>query len=599
MAAAFSLDASLACECATSHAHTRATTVLAPQVVANPIIDHSTIYLYLTTRTNNCITSGQIIHTPKMPVTTADVAQNRRRLSRMLQMHGYSACRESLVLLEDHYSSANHYKTMEEFVSALNRVMMFDLEGGSSIIDSDLAHSVIQKLRKAAGLTDDCVDELEADQHLELPTQLTIKVRDVLIEHTYGDCITGDHIDKANEFKMHYNFLHKRLSALPVFKGDFHLTKLSTLTASTQASIRCICFGLLVKDLSKIDGYTLIDDTGRVPMRITPDTTFRNRLAYSNCIVLVEGVYMNPDDMLYAATIGLPPVLLDPIKDKALACADDKFIAIMKDLYLDDEDVCKSLDTLFKSYNSMQEPPFVFVLIGNFTREPCEDDVFRKHSKKLVKILKSCDKLSNSHFVLVPGQHDTIPTLSDKATQLHMPKKAITRENMHYNLLRMSHFERVQLATNPTHIHVGDRQITIVAHSYLKELHKNLLHDLSDQREELFDTAKRIILSNAHLSAGITKVYHSAMNLWHKPDLLVLADTDAFGNRYDYSECCTADTSFATLPSFARQFSKFKLYNVKSGEIRDLTTDKVKQQLSSEQQQQQQQQASDDVMDSE
>lgn len=514
----------------------------------------------------------------------------------MLQLHGFSACREALVLLEDHFTSSTKYQSMEDFIIKLNRVITFSTDAGRSVIDPDLAYIVLAKLREPPktnqGNTQQASDkdnDVDVDNNLtndsanSIPTELTIKVKNVqydeqnlLTTSSKTSSTTNRFNEKqATEFNIHYNFLYKKLSSLPIFQDDFQLVQLATLTGSSQPSIRCICLGLLVKVVSKIDGYMLIDNTGRVPVRITPDTTFRNRLAYTDCIVLVEGVYINPDDVLFAANIGLPPILLDPIQDKSLACVEEKLVVILKELYLDDEDVCSSLDMLFTGYNSMEDPPKLFIMIGDFTRDYCALTQYRVHMKKLIRILRSCDNLKECHFVFVPGQKDTSgPPETDLATTPNssnsfMPKPPLTKEQIPVNLLQLSNFKNVHLATNPTHIYAGERQITVVAHSYIKELKKRLLHDLSDHREELFETIKQIILSNAHLSAGITKAYHSSMNLWHRPDLLILADTEAFGNRFTYNSSSAQDTSFATIPSFSRQSNQFMVYYIKSGEVED------------------------------
>lgn len=517
-------------------------------------------------------------------VVTSDVDRNRQKLSMMLSLHGFSACREALVLLEDHFTSSTKYESLEDFVIKLNRAMTFT-DAGKSVIDPDLADIVVaelQKLNKTQSNTpaDNNDPNLITVEEEQIPVNLPIKVKSVQYEHANASSVRSSSVrfneKQATDFNIHYNFLFKKLNSLPIFQGDFKLVQLATLTGSSQPSIRCICLGLLIKDISKIDGYMLIDSTGRVPVRITPDTTFRNRLAYTDCIVLVEGVYINPDDILFAANIGLPPILLDPIQNKSLACRDEQLVVILKELYLDDEDVCNGLDMLFTGYNSMEDPPKVFIMIGDFTRERCPIDQYRSHMKKLIRIIRSCENLTECHFVFVPGLRDTSPAetidltqpTNNQSTSL-MPKPPLTKEQIPVNLFQLSNFTNIHLATNPAHIYFGERQISVVAHSYVKELRKRLLHDMSDHRDELFETIKQIILSNAHLSAGITKAYDSSMNLWHRPDLMILADTEAFGNRYDYSSSSASDTTFATIPSFARQFNQFKVYYIKSGEIED------------------------------
>lgn len=509
----------------------------------------------------------------------SDVGETRQRLSKLLQLHGYSACREALILLEDHYSSSTDYDCLEDFVIAINRVVTFDLKANSSIINPKVAHSITRHLKRSQA--NQVVEPTDEEQVPKIPEELTVRVKNVQYDRTQtipnrsAKSVSDKFTDtNSDEFNIHYKFLFTRLSSLPLFQGEFQLTKISDLISSTQTSLRCICFGLLIKDISKIDSYLLIDNTGRVPVRITPDTAYRNTLAYTNCMFIIEGVYINPDDILFAANVGLPPILLDPIPDKAIACKHDELVIVLKELYLDDEDVCAALDMLFTGYNSMEKPPILFILIGNFTRSPCEPSVFKIHMKKLIRILRACDNLIKSHFVFVPGQNDTSPLPDDNSEQQvpvknTMPKPPLTKQHLPINLLQLSKFESIHLATNPAHIYLGDRLITVVSHSYIKEIHKNLLHDLSDHREQFYDTIKHIILSSGHLSAGIDKKFIGPMNLWHRPDLLVLADHQAFGSRYDYSSPSQRETTFTTLPSFAKQSFQFKVYCMRSGEIDD------------------------------
>lgn len=476
----------------------------------------------------------------------------RQRLSKMLQIHGYSACRETLILLDDHYTSSRGYESMEDFITKLNSIITFETEADSSIIDPDLAYLVIQKL---------CKIKAEDDQATG-GTPAIINKKNVEVKNVQCNQTIQIIVEPVNEFNIHYNFLHKKLSALPIFQGEFQLTSVYSLTASSQASTRCICFGMLTRDLSKIDGYTLIDSSGRVPLRMTADTTYRNNLVYLNCIVLIEGVYINQDDILYAAKIGYPPVLLDPIRNKTLSFGDDQLVIMLHEIFLDDEDVCQALATLFSGYNSMDEPPAIFILIGNFTREPCPDRIkFKDYMKKLIKIWRECGNLSKSHMILIPGSHD--------CSSLPLPKPPLTRDQFPLNLAKMIKFKNVHLATNPVDIYFGDSKFTVISHSYFKELNKNILHDMTDRHEELFETVKQLMLSNAHLSASTSKSYSSSLKLWHKPDLLILADPEAFGRKYEYCSSKSDDTSFATMPSFSRQYFQFRVYYPRTGEIED------------------------------
>lgn len=532
----------------------------------------------------------------------------RQKLAKMLQLHGYSACQETLVLLEDHFTTSSYYDSLQTFISKLNHIITFQTSSDSSIIDPDLAHLIIKVLRdehvKQQKLADNLEIPEEEEEVVEEPVQEPPLSDELLVKVKCAQSIEQTSTSKANQgpaapyhthfnpfvqhpsnlpvqtsslsvdkpgsdFTIHYNFLYKRLSALPIFQQDFRLTKLQTLTESNEPSIRCICFGLLVKNLKKIDGYLLIDSSGRVPLKITPDTNFKNRLAYVNCIVLVEGVYTNPNDVLFAANIGYPPILLDPLIEKSLCCRDDRIIVLLSELFLDEDDTLKALETLFCGYDSTEVPPFMFVMIGNFTREPCRNsDELNVNLKKLMRLIRACENLKKSHFVIIPGAGDT-KAVKPSMEESFLPKPAFSQDLFPTNHLKVSNFNNIHLASNPTHIYFGDRQITVAAHSYLKELGKGLLHDLSDHREELFETAKQIVLSNAHLCAGIEKSYRDCLKVWHRPDLLLLADTKAFGRKYDYNSSKTSDTSFATMLSFSRQNFHFKVYYMRSGMIEE------------------------------
>lgn len=500
-----------------------------------------------------------------------DVGETRQRLSKLLQIHGYSACREALILLQEHYNSSNNYESMEDFITNLNRTIIFETDSDSSVIDPDLAYVITQKLSKSQKCDDN--QQVDSENALEsenkLPKELTLRIKNVQYDkedNTLTTSVAKFADNTSNEFNIHYNFLLKKLSALPIFQSDFKLTKLSTLTGSSQQSIKCICFGLLIKNIEKIGDHLLIDSTGRVPVRLTPETTFRNRLVYENCLVIIEGVYINPDDVLFATNVGLPPILLDPIIDKSQACVDEKLVIALRDLHLDDDSVCNALDMLFTGYNCMEDPPLLFILIGDFTTNHCEPQEFQIHMKKLVRILRTCDNLRNSHFVFVPGPKDT-DSMNNGTGE--MPKHPLTKQHLPINLLQLSKFENIYLATNPAHIFIGDRLITAVAHNYLKVLPNNLIHDLSDHRSEFFETVKKIILSNGHLSAGKSRKYNDSMKIWHRPDLLILADSEAIGNRHDFNLTSQTDTTFTTLPSFSLQSFQFKVYYVKTGEIED------------------------------
>src|SRR5438445_12390338 len=113
------------------------------------------------------------------------------------------------------------------------------------------------------------------------------------------------------------------------------------------------------------------------------------------------------------------------------------------------------------------------------------------------------------------------------------------------------------LATNPVNIYIDSRHICLFSYSYFSKFKKNVIHDSTENSNEYGSSIAKVMLSNAHLTAGLNKNFYSSLSLCHVPDLLILADKNC---HKEFESDVYNHTSFLNLPSFSENDFKFKVY---------------------------------------
>lgn len=121
------------------------------------------------------------------------------------------------------------------------------------------------------------------------------------------------------------------------------------------------------------------------------------------------------------------------------------------------------------------------------------------------------------------------------------------------------------LATNPVNIYFDSYHICIFAYPYVSKLQRHIIHDNTTNFNEFGSAIGKLLLSNAHLSAGLNKNFQSSLALSHVPDLLIVADTTL----QDDFDCKIHKTSFVNLPSFSANEFKFKVHYVQTRATED------------------------------
>lgn len=153
-----------------------------------------------------------------------------------------------------------------------------------------------------------------------------------------------------------------------------------------------------------------------------------------NAIVLAEGE-MLLDGMFQVKTCGFPPLedrdkssgLFSGIdffgsgklaKEETLRLAEletravnDMFV-ILSDIWLDNEDTMKNLQTVLDGYENVEVVPSLFVFMGNFCSHPCNlsfssYSTVRSQFGKLGQIIGAYHRLlEHSRFLFIPGPND-------------------------------------------------------------------------------------------------------------------------------------------------------------------------------------------------
>ena len=113
------------------------------------------------------------------------------------------------------------------------------------------------------------------------------------------------------------------------------------------------------------------------------------------------------------------------------------------------------------------------------------------------------------------------------------------------------------LATNPVNIYIDGRHLFLSAFPYMSTLRKHIIHNSTEESEELCTGVTKLVATNAHLNAGLNKNFENCLSLFHLPDFLVFgdykADDSIDGNAFDY-------INRVNLPSFSKQNFKFKVF---------------------------------------
>ena len=273
-------------------------------------------------------------------------------------------------------------------------------------------------------------------------------------------------------------------------------------------------------------------------------------------------------------------VVLEP---EAAAAPDDRLV-VLSDVRLDDAKAYDTLLAVLRRYNREAPAPGLFVLCGDFfaPRPPLQGPAawFEEYARTLAAFgreLAGCTRLAAAaHFVLVPGPNDPTPFPGA------LPKAALLEP-----LTRgfREHVPRAHFATNPGRVWWKRRCVHVLRENLLAKLHQQSMlrprfspdaaaaaptqdaplggregaatFDARAFADRAVDAAAVTVLQQGHccpLSEYEQPVLHHLdrlLHVPHLPDLLVLADQAAFGERTVLGCRCVSPGAFARSKAYA------------------------------------------------
>jgi len=310
--------------------------------------------------------------------------------------------------------------------------------------------------------------------------------------------------------------------------------------------------------------YFIEDLSARLPIDLSSCDT-ADGLFTENCVVVAEGELL-PGGEFRAAALGLPPAESRTESVSALqgldlfggtsiehvevpGVDDGDRIVFLSDVHLDDPKVIDNLRTIFDGFSSMDDPPSMFVLFGNFQSYDGNHPQVRLSKMKdnfstLGRLISGYANIKDkSKIVLVPGPKDIGPGNV-------IPRKSIPT-SIAQGLL--NNVPNVILATNPCRIRYRGSDLVL--------FRADLQHKLrglcilpppmpsaeADHEKALsffFDQVCSTVLQESHLCPipidyqPIAWEWDHALWVYPNPHGLVLADSEAAARSiFDTCDC--------------------------------------------------------------
>lgn len=302
------------------------------------------------------------------------------QLLKKFQMNGLNVRQDALNIFESEFKHGQpSYRSIDDFITVLIDKMLTEMNCDDYIIDSEMAQKAIDILR----------DSRQTQQPNEQdPNQIIVRNAVDLEQQILG-----------SNFEFHYQQLVKQLKKLPAFEsGQFRLMNIDDLnTYESNIEIKCIVFAMIRYDPTRIMQFLLEDPTGKIPIHLSSQIVWREWATFQHGIYLIEGIYEGQRDSFQITSIGLPPmpIQLNSIENVPNTIDDDddhndndndddRMLIFLTDVHLDQPTTMEALKFLFTGYNSLQQVPEIFILIGDFSSTPIDNFDFKGmyHQKK-------------------------------------------------------------------------------------------------------------------------------------------------------------------------------------------------------------------------
>jgi len=374
----------------------------------------------------------------------------------------------------------------------------------------------------------------------------------------------GNSKDQAEVFRERYevllqrilrfkNLRHARDGAAEVGQGDYYeITTTQDLRGET--GVKCI-LGLI----SEVkEGEVYLEDTqGHVKVELPNESVTQEAGFYTyNSFVLAEGEMI--DGVFKVNLLAFPPYegreqalnvhpnldFVPQNKKQILIEAEqqqDCSFVFLSNVHLDEPRVTQALERLFSTYASVENPPILIVMMGNFTKERLGNKP--ANIRRLQSLFDNlCDMIcryrnlaEGTKFVFSPGPQD--PGLGNT-----IPRPGLAKMLIQKLAARLSD---VYFPSSPFRIRWYTQEIMVAREDLQRKFRRNTVVpcELQNETEELSDHLVKTIMSQAHLSPlplVCQPVYWSfdhALSLYPPPTALILGDPQPSYQRQYQNDC--------------------------------------------------------------
>eukprot|EP00850_Spirogloea_muscicola_P003249 SM000013S26418 [mRNA] locus=s13:198863:202689:- [translate_table: standard] len=416
-------------------------------------------------------------------------------------------------------------------VSALCKKNLSSNVVRKSVVDEVLAH-----LGGAALHLDK--DHLTVVDAFEMPRNRYDPVRKVFFRDTGTRSLHSDASSKTELYRERLALLQQRLLRNKLFTRPALLLKGSETEycelTPIQSLVGCTGIKYVMGAISQLeDGRFFLED---------------NNASVPNSMVVIEGE-LQPEGVFKAKAMGYPPVKhrddmkvtdgLDffgagPLKadeerhllELEKAAANDMFV-VLSDVWLDNEESMRRLETVLAGYESVEVVPSLFILIGDFCSKPCnlafsDFSLLKSQFSRLGATISSHSRIrASSRFIFVPGPGDPGPANV-------LPRPALP--NYFASAVR-EHIPDAVFGSNPCRIKFYSQEIVVFRYDLLQRMRRAcVIPPSNNETKEPFHHLVATVLQQGHLcplplsTQPVFWDFDYALRLYPAPHTLVLAD---------------------------------------------------------------------------
>lgn len=214
------------------------------------------------------------------------------------------------------------------------------------------------------------------------------------------------------------------------------------------------------------------------------------------------------------------------LADLEKRAVNDMFV-ILSDIWLDDEEAIRKLETVLDGFENVEVVPSLFVFMGNFCSRPCNISFhsfssLRQQFGKLGELIAAHPRLKeHSRFLFIPGPDDAGPSTV-------LPRCALPK---YLSEELQKHVPNAIFASNPCRVKFYTQEIVFFRQDLLYRMRRSCL--IPPSTEETTDPFEHLVATITHQShlcplplivQPIIWNYDHCLHLYPTPHTIVLGD---------------------------------------------------------------------------